>query len=136
VIIVMDKPIPVVPDLGTAKAAQLAAEITGNPGRWVRLDCQHIRHIQQPPPAGYLLECPTCPPSTTGTLAHRHVLGELPDHRLIALPAAEPVASSTARRLAAQALAPDLPKRLVGQLEQVTAELVPNAVRHTQASRS
>jgi hypothetical protein len=110
VIAVMDKPIPVVPDVGTAKAAQLAAEITGNPGRWVRLDCQHIRHVQQPPPAGYLLECPTCPPSITGALAHHRVLGELPDHRLVALPAGEPVASSAARRLAASSATPQAPR--------------------------
>jgi hypothetical protein len=26
--------------------------VTGNPGRWVRLDCQHIRDVQQASPAG------------------------------------------------------------------------------------
>jgi hypothetical protein len=38
--------IPVVPDTGTEKAARLATELTGNPGRWVRLDCGHPRHVQ------------------------------------------------------------------------------------------
>jgi len=53
---VADKSIPVVPDIGTEKAARLAAQRTGKPGRWVRLDCQHTRHVQQPVEAGQLLE--------------------------------------------------------------------------------
>ena len=63
-----DKLFPVVPDTGTLKAARLATEITGDPGRWVRLDCQHVRHVQQPVEPGQLLECPTCPPSVGGAL--------------------------------------------------------------------
>ena len=66
---------PVVPDTGTPKAALLASEITGDPGSWVRLDCQHRRHVQQPVEPGELLECPTCPPSAGGTLCSHRVLG-------------------------------------------------------------
>jgi hypothetical protein len=65
---------PVVPDTGTAKAARLATEVTGNPGRWVRLDCGHLRHVQQPAEPGKLLECPTCPPSIGGCLPAHKVL--------------------------------------------------------------
>jgi hypothetical protein len=67
---------PVVPDTGTPKAARLASEVTGNPGRWVRLDCQHLRHVQQPVEPGELLECPTCPPSVSGGLPAHRVLRE------------------------------------------------------------
>jgi hypothetical protein len=73
-IAVSDKPIPTVPDTGTEKAALLATEVTGNPGRWVRLDCQHTRHVQQPVRAGQVLECPRCPSSLGGALARRRVL--------------------------------------------------------------
>jgi hypothetical protein len=65
---------PVVPDTGTLKAARLASEVTGNPGRWVRLDCQHLRHVQQPVEVGQLLECPHCPPSIAGGLPSHRVL--------------------------------------------------------------
>jgi hypothetical protein len=71
-----DKLFPVVPDTGTPKAARLATEVTGNPGRWVRLDCQHLRHVQQPVEPGQLLECPTCPPSVSGGLPAHRVLRE------------------------------------------------------------
>jgi hypothetical protein len=74
-----DSLFPVVPDTGTVKAARLATEITGNPGRWVRLDCQHLRHVQQPVEPGALLECPTCPPSVGGCLASHRVLAHDPD---------------------------------------------------------
>jgi hypothetical protein len=67
-----DNVFPVVPDTGTPKAARLATEVTGDPGRWVRLDCHHLRHVQHPVEPGALLECPTCPPSTGGALpSHR-----------------------------------------------------------------
>ena len=67
---------PVVPDTGTLKAARLASQVTGDPGRWVRLDCQHLRHVQQPVEPGELLECPTCAPSVGGGLPARRVLGD------------------------------------------------------------
>jgi hypothetical protein len=72
-----DNLFPVVPDIGTPKAARLASEVTGDPGRWVRLDCQHLRHVQQPVEPGQLLECPTCPPSVSGGLPANRVLVEL-----------------------------------------------------------
>jgi hypothetical protein len=72
-----DNLFPVVPDTGTLKAARLATEITGNPGRWVRLDCRHLRHVQQPVDPGQLLECPTCPPSVGGVLPAHRVLPEV-----------------------------------------------------------
>jgi hypothetical protein len=65
-IVVANKPIPVIPDTGTEKAARLATELTGNPGCWVRLDCGHPRHVQQPVPARAMLDCPTCPPPRPG----------------------------------------------------------------------
>ena len=74
-----DKLFPVVPDTGTLKAARLATEVTGNPGRWVRLDCRHLRHVQQPVEPGQLLECPTCPPSVAGGLPAHRVLGQDPE---------------------------------------------------------
>ena len=61
-IAVANKPIPVVPDTGTEKAARLATELTGNPGCWVRLDCGHPRHVQH------------MAPSVDGGLARRRVL--------------------------------------------------------------
>jgi hypothetical protein len=73
---IMDKPIPVVPDTGTEKAARLASE-TGQPGRWVLLDCHHPRHVQGSVVAGQLRECPLCPPSTVGALPRRRVLRQL-----------------------------------------------------------
>ena len=72
-----DNLFPVVPDTGTVKAARLATEVTGDPGRWVRLDCQHLRHVQRPAEPGQLLECPNCPPSVTGGLPAHRVLVEL-----------------------------------------------------------
>ena len=74
-----DNLFPVVPDTGTPKAARLASEVTGNPGRWVRLDCQHLRHVQRPVEPGQLLECPTCPPSVAGGLPAHRVLGQDPE---------------------------------------------------------
>jgi hypothetical protein len=71
-----DNLFPVVPDTGTPKAARLASEVTGNPGRWVRLDCGHLRHVQQPAEPGQLLECPTCPPSIGGGLPAHQVLAD------------------------------------------------------------
>ena len=71
---VANKPIPVVPDTGTEKAARLAAELTGDPGCWVRLDCGHSRHVQHMVPAGAMLDCPSCPPSVDGGLVRRRVL--------------------------------------------------------------
>jgi hypothetical protein len=58
---VADKPISVVPDTGTEQAARLAAEHTGNPGRWVRLDGQHTRHVQQPVEQAPLFKAPSSP---------------------------------------------------------------------------
>jgi hypothetical protein len=72
---------PVVPDTGTLKAARLSIEVTGNPGRWVRLDCHHLRHVQQPVEPGQELECPTCPPSPGGALPSHRVLGQGPERR-------------------------------------------------------
>jgi signal transduction histidine kinase len=67
---------PVVPDTGTVKAARLSSQVTGDPGSWIRLDCQHLRHVQHPVEDGEVLECPTCPPSTGGILSfHRVQLG-------------------------------------------------------------
>ena len=74
-----DSLFPVVPDTGTVKAARLATEVTGDPGRWVRLDCQHLRHVQQPVEPGALLECPTCAPSVGGGLPAHRVVGEVRD---------------------------------------------------------
>jgi hypothetical protein len=76
-----DNLFPVVPDTGTPKAARLASEVTGDPGRWVRLDCQHLRHVQQPVEPGQLLECPTCPPSVAGGLPAHRVLAQDPESR-------------------------------------------------------
>ena len=76
-----DNLFPVVPDTGTPKAARLCSEVTGNPGRWVRLDCGHFRHLQRPAEPGELLECPTCPPSVGGVLPAHRVLGQDPERR-------------------------------------------------------
>jgi signal transduction histidine kinase len=130
---VADKSIPVVPDIGTEKAARLAAQRTGKPGRWVRLDCQHTRHVQQPVEAGQLLECPTCPPSRGGALARRRVLHPPPERHLVVRFAADPLAPSKAGRVAAEAVAAAGPKALLGDVERVVGELVAAAIRHTQA---
>src|SRR6266511_982023 len=130
---VADKLVPAVPDTGTEKAARLAAERTGRPGRWVRLDCQHNRHVQQPVEAGQLLECPTCPPSPGGSLVRRRVLHQSPERRLVARFAAEPLAPGKAERAAAEAVAAAGPKALLGDVEHVVCELVADAIRHTEA---
>ena len=101
-----DKLFPVVPDTGTPKAARLASEVTGDPGRWVRLDCQHLRHVQQPVEPGQLLECPTCPPSVAGGLPAHRVLSQGAERRRASLDDAGRMAS----------------------------ELVADAIRHTDAS--
>ena len=56
-----DKPISVVPDTGTEQAARLAAEHSGNPGRWIRLDCRHTCHVQQPVEQAPLFKAPSSP---------------------------------------------------------------------------
>lgn len=61
VIAVADKPISVVPDTGTEQAAWLAAELSGNPGRWIRLDCRHTCHVQQPVEQAPLFKAPSSP---------------------------------------------------------------------------
>ena len=76
-----NKLFPVVPDTGTPKAARLCSEVTGDPGRWVRLDCGHLRHVQRPAEPGELLECPTCPPSVGGELPAHRVLHQDPGRR-------------------------------------------------------
>jgi hypothetical protein len=96
---------PVVPDTGTEKAARLASEVTGDPGRWVRLDCQHLRHVQHPVEEGEVLECPTCPPSSGGILSlHR-------------------VQEGRSRSLAH-----------VDDVGRVVSQLVANALGHTEAA--
>jgi hypothetical protein len=133
VIAVPDQLFPVVPDTGTAEAARLAAERTGQPGHWVRLDCQHIRHVQQPVEDGQLLECPTCPPSAAGVLARRRVLHQSPEHHLVARLAADPQAPSRARQIAVQAVAAAGLASLLGDAERVAAMLVAEAIAHTHA---
>jgi hypothetical protein len=133
VIAVPDQLFPVVPDTGTAQAARLAAERTGQPGHWVRLDCQHIRHVQQPVEDGQLLECPSCPPSAAGVLARRRVLHQSPEHHLVARLAAEPQAPSTAGQIAVQAVAAAGLAALLGDAERVAAMLVAEAIGHTHA---
>jgi signal transduction histidine kinase len=96
---------PVVPDTGTVKAARLSSQITGDPGRWIRLDCQHLRHVQHPVEEGQVLECPTCPPSTGGILSCHRVLRE-------------PVRSIAN----------------VDDVGRVVSELVANAIGHVEAS--
>jgi hypothetical protein len=125
--------IPVVPDVGTEKAARLATEVTGNPGSWVRLDCGHHRHVQQPVRAGALLDCPTCPPSVGGGLARRRVPPPAPERRLSARLAADPLAPSRARELAAQAVTAAGLDTLLDDVEQLVEELVANAVNHSKA---
>lgn len=124
---------PVVPDTGTEKAARLATELTGSPGCWVRLDCGHIRHAQQPVAPGVVLDCPTCPPSVSGQLAHRPVLPQTPERQLCARLAADPLAPTTARQLAAQAVTSAGLNAVVAEVEQLVEELVANALAHTQA---
>jgi hypothetical protein len=128
-----DNLFPVVPDTGTLKAAQLATEITGNPGRWVRLDCQHLRHVQQPVEPGELLECPTCPPSIGGGLPAHRVLGRGPGRRRRAWLEAGPQAPRRAGAFAAEAVALAGPVTLVDDAGRMASELVASAIRHTDA---
>jgi hypothetical protein len=128
-----DNLFPVVPDTGTLKAAQLATEITGNPGRWVRLDCQHLRHVQQPVEPGELLECPTCPPSIGGGLPAHRVVGRGPGRRRRAWLEAGPQAPRRAGAFAAEAVALAGPVTLVDDAGRMASELVASAIRHTDA---
>lgn len=125
--------IPVVPDIGTEKAARLAIELTGNPGCWVRLDCGHPRHVQRPVQAGALLDCPTCPPSVDGGLARRRVLPPATERRLSARLAADPLAARKARELAAQAVTAAGLDTMVDDVGELVGELVANAVNHSKA---
>jgi hypothetical protein len=124
---------PVVPDTGTLKAARLAIEITGNPGRWVRLDCHHLRHVQQPVEPGVLLECPTCAPSVGGTLSSHRVLGDRPERRRAWLDAG-PQAPGRAGAFAAEAVTQAGAMRLVDDAGRMASELVASAIRHTHAA--
>jgi anti-sigma regulatory factor (Ser/Thr protein kinase) len=132
-IAVANTPIPVVPDTGTEKAARLAAELTGNPGCWVRLDCGHPRHVQHMVPVGAMLDCPSCPPSVDGGLARRRVLGSSAAHYCSARLAADSHAAATARQLAAEAVTAAGLSAVLADVEQVVEELVANATRRTQA---
>jgi hypothetical protein len=124
---------PVVPDTGTLKAARLATEITGNPGRWVRLDCQHLRHVQRPVEPGQELECPTCPPSVGGILPVHRVLGKTPERRRRAWLDAGPQAPGRAGAFAAEAVTQVGPISLVDDAGRMASELVASALRHTHA---
>lgn len=126
-------PIPVVPDTGTDKAARLATELTGNPGCWMRLECGHPRHVQQAVPAGAMLDCPTCPPSVHGGLAHQRVMAPAAEHRCSARLAADPHAAATARQLAAEAVTAAGLHGILAGVEQLVGELVANAVRRSEA---
>jgi hypothetical protein len=128
-----DKLFPVVPDTGTLKAARLASEVTGNPGRWVRLDCQHLRHVQQPVEPGQLLECPSCPPSVAGGLPVHRVLGPGPERRRRAWLDAGPQAPGKAGAFAAEAVTKAGPVSLVDDAGRMASELVASAIRHTDA---
>ena len=125
---------PVVPDTGTLKAARLASEVTGNPGRWVRLDCRHLRHVQQPVDPGQELECPTCPPSVGGALASHRVLGKGPERRRRAWLDAGPQAPDRAGAFAAEAVTLAGPIGLVDDAGRMASELVASALRHTDAA--
>jgi hypothetical protein len=124
---------PVVPDTGTPKAARLASEVTGNPGRWVRLDCQHLRHVQQPVEPGELLECPTCPASVGGCLSSHRVLAHGPERRRRAWLDAGPQAPGKAGAFAAEAVTQAGPMSLVDDVGRMASELVASALRHTDA---
>jgi hypothetical protein len=132
-IAVVDKVYPVVPDTGTEKAARLASEITGDPGHWVRLDCQHVRHTQQPVAAGQPLECPTCPPSADGALSRHLVLAQGPERRRRARLDDEPQAPSKAGAFAAEAVTQTGPAGLVDDVGRMTSELVASTLRHSHA---
>jgi hypothetical protein len=124
---------PVVPDTGTLKAARLASEITGDPGRWVRLACQHLRHVQRPVEPGQALECPTCPPSVGGGLPSHLVLGEGPERRRRAWLDAGPQAPGRAGAFAAEAVTQAGPISLIDDAGRMASELVAGALRHTDA---
>ncbi len=126
-----DNLFPVVPDTGTLKAARLATEVTGNPGRWVRLDCQHLRHVQRPVEPGQELECPTCPPSVWGGLPSHRVLGKDPERRRRAWLDAGPQAPGRAGAFAAEAVSSAGPISLVDDAGRMASELVASALRHT-----
>ena len=128
-----DNLFPVVPDTGTLKAARLATEVTGNPGRWVRLDCQHLRHVQQPVEPGQLLECPTCPPSVAGGLPAHRVLTQGAERRRRAWLDAGPQAAGQAGAFAAEAVTHSGPIGLVDDAGRMASELVASALRHTDA---
>jgi hypothetical protein len=128
-----DNLFPVVPDTGTLKAARLATEVTGNPGRWVRLDCQHLRHVQQPVEPGQLLECPTCPPSVAGGLPAHRVLTQGAERRRRAWLDAGPQAPGRAGAFAAEAVTQTGPVGLVDDAGRMASELVASAIRHTHA---
>jgi len=128
-----DKLFPVVPDTGTPKAARLASEVTGDPGRWVRLDCQHLRHVQQPVEPGQLLECPTCPPSIGGSLPAHRVLEQGSERRRRAWLDAGPQAPGRAGAFAAEAVTLTGPSNLVDDAGRMATELVASAMRHTDA---
>jgi hypothetical protein len=128
-----DNLFPVVPDTGTLKAARLATQITGNPGRWVRLDCQHLRHVQRPVEPGQELECPTCPPSVGGGLPSHRVLGKGPERRCRAWLDAGPQAPGRAGAFAAEAVTRSGPISLVDDAGRMASELVASALRHTDA---
>jgi hypothetical protein len=129
-----DNLFPVVPDTGTMKAARLASEITGNPGRWVRLECQHVRHVQHPVEPGELLECPTCPPSPGGALSAHRVLRQVAERRRRAWLDAGPQAPGKAGAFAAEAVIQAAgPIGLVDDAGRMATELVASALRHTRA---
>jgi hypothetical protein len=128
-----DQLFPVVPDTGTMKAAQLSSEVTGDPGRWVRLDCLHLRHVQQAVEPGQALECPTCPPSSGGVLSSHTVLRRGPERRRRAWLDAGPQAPGKAGAFAAEAVTLTGPFSLVDDAGRMASELVANALRHTDA---
>jgi hypothetical protein len=129
-----DNLFPVVPDTGTIKAARLASEITGDPGRWVRLECRHLRHVQQLVEPGRPLECPVCPPSPDGALASRRVLAQGPERRRRARLDAGPQAPGEAGAFAAEAVTQTGPIGLVDDAGRMASELVASALRHTDAA--
>jgi hypothetical protein len=133
VIAVADNLFPAVPDTGTVKAARLASQVTGDPGHWVRLDCRHQRHVQQPVEPGQQLECPSCPPSTGGVLTARRVLAQGPERRRRARLDAGPQAPGEAGAFAAQAVTQTGPMALVDDAGRMASELVASALRHTDA---
>ena len=128
-----DNLFPVVPDTGTLKAARLASQVTGDPGRWVRLDCPHRRHVQRPVEPGQRLECPTCPPSVAGGLPVRRVLEQGPERRRRAWLDAGPQAPGKAGAFAAEAVTQAGPVGLVDDAGRLASELVASALRHTDA---